>query len=95
MDHGADPNALDMVSRSCLMHMACQRGCKDIVEMLIRYKADINMRVSTCSYFNSWVMDALSLSVSHSLTQNHEDNTPLCEASKNGHKDIVEVLIDK
>ena len=40
-------------------------------------------------------MDALSLSVSHSLTQNHEDNTPLCEASKNGHKDIVEVLIDK
>ena len=51
MDHGADPNALDMVSRSCLMHMACQRGCRDMVEMLIRYKADINMRVSTCCHY--------------------------------------------
>ena len=45
LEHGADPNAVDMTTRSCLLHWACQRGCKDIVEMLIKYKADINMRV--------------------------------------------------
>ena len=48
MEHGADPNAVDMTTRSCLLHWACQRGCIDIVEMLIKYKADINMRVCVC-----------------------------------------------
>ena len=48
LEHGADPNAVDMTTRSCLLHWACQRGCIDIVEMLIKYKADINMRVCVC-----------------------------------------------
>lgn len=70
LEHGADPNAVDMTTRSCLLHWACQRGCIDIVEMLIKYKADINMR-------------------------SHEDNTPLCEASRNGHSNVVELLLDR
>ena len=45
LKHEADPNAIDIATRSCLLHQACQRGCTDVVQLLIDYKADVNMRV--------------------------------------------------
>ena len=46
LEHGADPNALDMTTRSCLLHWACQKGCLEAVKILVNFKADVNMRVS-------------------------------------------------
>ncbi len=46
LEHGADPNALDMTTRSCLLHWACQKGCLEAVKILVHFKADVNMRVS-------------------------------------------------
>ena len=48
LEHDADPNALDISTRSCLLHWAAQRGCTDYVEQLIKYKADVNMMVCVC-----------------------------------------------
>ena len=46
LEHEADPNALDMTTRSCLLHWACQKGCLEVVKILIKFEADVNMRVS-------------------------------------------------
>ncbi|XP_019848951.1 PREDICTED: uncharacterized protein LOC109580353 isoform X2 [Amphimedon queenslandica] len=69
LDHGADPNSLDISTRSCLLHMSCQKGCMATVKCLLAHKADIDMR-------------------------SHDDKTPLCEASKHGHMEIVKLLIN-
>ena len=46
LDHDADPNAMDISTKSCLLHWAAQRGCTGYVNQLIKYKADVNMMVS-------------------------------------------------
>ena len=49
LDHDADPNSMDISTKSCLLHWAAQRGCTDYVNQLIKYKADVNMMVCVCA----------------------------------------------
>jgi len=68
--HGANPNCTEPQNKASVLHLACERGCVDVVELLIQYNADVNMK------------------------DNH-GNTPLMEACKHGHLDIVKILLQK
>ena len=41
---GANPNEVEPGSKSSLLHLACEEGWKDVVELLIQHKADVNLR---------------------------------------------------
>ena len=70
LEHGANPNCEEPCEQASLLQWASSRGCLDIVDLLIKYKADVNKR------------DCLG-------------NTPLMDACKNGHYDVVELLLEK
>lgn len=68
LERGADVNTVESVKRSTILHCACEKGCEDIVELLLKYNADVNRK-------------------------NSQGRTPLMEACKNGHKEIVKILL--
>ena len=70
LEHGADPNIPEPQNKTSVLHWACERGCLETVELLIKYNADVNMK----DYYG---------------------NTPLMEACKQGHLDIVKILLQK
>lgn len=70
MEHGASPDGVEPLSKASVLHWACERGCTEIVELLLKYNADVNLQTS-------------------------HGNTPLMAACKNGHLDIVELLLRK
>lgn len=42
LEHGADPSATEPLNRAPLLHIASERGCLDMVELLLTYNADLN-----------------------------------------------------
>lgn len=42
LDHGADPTATEPVNRAPVLHLACERGCSDMVDLLLDYNVDVN-----------------------------------------------------
>ena len=42
LEHGANPDATEPLYRAPVLHWASERGCTDIVELLLRYNADVN-----------------------------------------------------
>ena len=70
LQHGANPTATEPVNRAPVLHLACERGCSDMVDLLLAYSAEVNQVDS-------------------------RGNTALWQASRNGHLDIVEKLLEK
>ena len=47
LEHGANPDCTEPVSKSSILHVASERRCTDIVELLIKYNANVNLRDHT------------------------------------------------
>lgn len=70
LEHGANPNCVEPRESASLLQWASEKGCLDIVDLLVKYKADVNQRDSG-------------------------GNTPLIAACRNGHLDVVELLLER
>lgn len=70
LEHGANPDCEEPCDKVSLLQWACEKGCEDMIDLLIKYKADVNKR------------DCFG-------------NTPLMVACRNGHLDVVEMLLEK
>ena len=46
LEHGANPDNTEAVRKSSVLHWACEKGCMDMVDLLVKYKADVNKRDS-------------------------------------------------
>jgi ankyrin repeat protein len=44
LEHGANPNTEEPCDNASLLQLASEKGCYDIVDLLIKYKADVNQR---------------------------------------------------
>ena len=45
LEQGADPNEAEpLESARSVLHHACARGCVDIVELLLKHRASVNVR---------------------------------------------------
>ena len=44
LERGADPNATEPINKSTILHSACEIGSTDIVELLLRYDANVHIR---------------------------------------------------
>ena len=44
LEHGANPNTVEPKENSCLLQCACEKGALEVVDLLIKYKADVNKR---------------------------------------------------
>lgn len=44
LEHGANPNCVEPVNKASILHWACEKGCLDVVDLLIKYKADVNQQ---------------------------------------------------
>ena len=42
LEHGANPNGVESVGGASILHWACQRGCLDVVELLLQYSVEVN-----------------------------------------------------
>ena len=42
LEHGADPSATEPINRAPLLHLASERGCSDMVDLLLAYNAEVN-----------------------------------------------------
>jgi hypothetical protein len=103
LEHEADPNALDMTSRSCILHLACQKGAIEIAQMLIQFKADVNMRnyednTPLCEACKHGHLDVVKLLIESEAVVDFEGGnryTPLHYAAESGHLSIVQLLLEK
>ena len=44
LEHGASPDCVEPTKRASLLQWACQKGCHDVADLLLKYKADANRR---------------------------------------------------
>ena len=44
LEHGANPNCVEPVNKASILHLASQKGSLDILDLLIKYKADVNQQ---------------------------------------------------
>lgn len=44
LEHGANPNSEEPCEQASVLQWACEKGCYDMVDLLIKYKADVNKR---------------------------------------------------
>ena len=44
LEHGANPNAVEPVNKASVLHLACEKGCSDIADLFIKYKANVNQK---------------------------------------------------
>lgn len=70
LQHGANPDCEEPCDGASLLQWASEKGCWDMVNLLIKYNADVNKRDSF-------------------------GNTPLTTACRNGHYDVVELLLQR
>jgi len=70
LEHGADPNCVEPREQASLLQWASEKGCLDMVDLLIKFKADVNKK-------------------------DNSGNSPLMAACKNGHLDVVELLLER
>ena len=42
LEHGADPSATEPLNRASVLHLACERGCSDVVDLLLAYNVDVD-----------------------------------------------------
>ena len=70
LEHGANPNCVEPRSQVSVLHWACERGCQEIADVLLKYKADVNQ----CDAYG---------------------RSALSSSCKNGHGDIVEMLVER
>jgi ankyrin repeat protein len=89
---GADVNARNIRRETALM-FASRNGSKKIVQLLIAKEADVNAR-------SFWPDDQVGGMQGHrtgqicmAMRKNYDWETALMMASKNGHKNIVELLL--
>jgi len=99
--HGANPNCTEPQNKASVLHLACERGCVDVVELLIQYNADVNMKdnhgntplMEACKHGH---LDIVKILLQNGAQVDHEGRnkrTSLHEASDAGHSTIAEVLI--
>lgn len=80
---------------------ACEKGDRNLVELLIKNEADVNHEDEdkwTPNFFASQNghKEIVEILIKNGADVNHEDEnkwTPIFFASLNGHKEIVELLI--
>jgi ankyrin repeat protein len=97
---GVDVNIKGGIWSSTPLHAACSRGRKDIIELLLANKADVNatdIRKDTPLHMAAQAghQDIVELLLANKADVNAKNNngsTPLDEAAKKGHKDVVELL---
>jgi len=84
------------------LHCAAMEGHKDVAELLLAYKADVNATNNsneTPLHYAAMAgrMDVAELLLAHKANVNARGNdlawTPLHCAAKNGHNDVVELLL--
>lgn len=46
LEHGANPDTIEPKENACLLQWACEKGALEVVDLLIKYKADVNLRDS-------------------------------------------------
>ena len=44
LEHGANPNTVEPVNKASVLHLASEKGCNDIVDLFIKYKANVNQQ---------------------------------------------------
>ena len=47
LEHGANPDTVEPMEKTCLLQWACQKGVLDMADLLIKYKADVNKKDCT------------------------------------------------
>ncbi len=68
LERGANPNTAEPVRKWTILHYACEKGSLDVVELMLKYHAEVNLK-------------------------DHQGRTPLTEACRHGHSEIVELLL--
>jgi ankyrin repeat protein len=101
---GANIEAQDNLQGWTKLHMACSRGDKDVVELLIRNGADIHMRndrgatplwIASRDGHKEIVELLLKKGADINASDRRRRSTPLLIAARSGHTDVVEYLIAK
>ena len=44
LEHGANPNAFEPVNKASVLHLASEKGSHDLVDLFIKYKANVNQK---------------------------------------------------
>jgi ankyrin repeat protein len=101
LQHGANPTATEPVNRAPVLHLACERGCSDMVDLLLAYSAEVN-QVDSRGNTALWQasrnghLDIVEKLLEKGALVNAEGEnhrSPLHEAASAGHVPIVELLI--
>lgn len=101
LEHGANPNGVESVGGASVLHLACQRGCLDVVELLLQYSVEVNQEDASgntplMEACKSGHMDIVELLLKNGADVDHEGGngrTPLHEASEAGYNGITELLV--
>jgi ankyrin repeat protein len=101
LEHGADPSATEPLNRAPILHLACERGCSDVVDLLLAYNVDMDQADSrgntalwqACRNGHLHIVEKLLQKGAQVNTAGENYRTPLHEAASSGHASIVETLL--
>ena len=99
IDKGADVNAKDWIGWTTL-HYAAKKGNRDVIQLLVSRGAKVNVQNKDGLTPLHKVTDrsCAEILIAHNADVNAKDNedfTPLHCAARQGHEDVVEVLISR
>ena len=104
LDHGADPNLREPVFNETALFKASFNGFSNVVQTLISHGADVRLRIKndeTCLMWSSFkgYSDIALLLIDAGADLNAQDTkfgfTPLMVAARNGHSNMVELLLSR